>query len=412
MNTIHHQQKTQQLSDAFRLFNELSQNLSESYQGLEWQVVKLRQELIAARSERLQTLIEKEKLANRLQRVLSALPAGVVELDEDGYIADCNTVAVDFLKEPLTGIAWSEVAARSLIPVFDNPHERQLLDGRQVNIVISKLGDAAGQIILLSEVTEMRALQDLVNQQKHLSAMGEMVASMAHQVRTPLATAILYTSQLDKPSLPSGKRQHYAKKILERLHHLERQVNDMLIFAKEGRIAMQEFSLTELLNHLAVAMEDYKTEEGIQFSINNQAKIDGIIGNEDALHGALMNLLSNAVEAVAGQGHIQLSVLQLAEGKLQISIKDNGPGIDAAHRERLFEPFFTTRINGTGLGLAVVDSVAKAHGGSVNCASRKGVGSVFTLLLPCHQTGMCTLPGGFSGREYHEMEMEMKNEAV
>ena len=410
MNNIQHEQKAQQLSDAFRIFNELSQNLADSYQGLEWQVVQLRQELISARSERLQTLIEKEKLADRLQRVMAALPAGVVVLDEDGSIADCNTVAIDFLKEPLIGVAWTEVTARSLIPVFDNPHERQLIDGRQVNIVTSKLGDEAGQIILLSDVSEMRALQDIVNQQKHLSAMGEMVASMAHQVRTPLATAILYTSQLDKPTLKESKRQHYAKKILERLHHLERQVNDMLIFAKEGRIAMQEFSLTDLLNHIADAMEDYTAEGDIQFTIDNRAMVDEILGNKDALRGALMNLLSNAVEASAGKGHLQLSVFQLADKTLKIMIKDDGPGINAAHRERVFEPFFTTRTNGTGLGLAVVDSVVRAHGGSVSCDSEKGKGTVFSLLLPNIRNELCLLPGGFSGRKYNEMELS--NEAV
>ena len=138
--------------------------------------------------------------------------------------------------------------------------------------------------------------------------------------------------------------------------------------------------------------------------------VDDILGNKDALRGALMNLLSNAVEASAGKGHLQLSVFQLADKTLKIMIKDDGPGINAAHRERVFEPFFTTRTNGTGLGLAVVDSVVRAHGGSVSCDSEKGKGTVFSLLLPNIKNELYLLPGGFSGRKYNEMELS--NEAV
>ncbi|MDD4905508.1 MAG: PAS domain-containing protein, partial [Methylobacter tundripaludum] len=118
MNTHNTQkkQKTEQLTDAFRIFNELSQNLSVSYQGLEEQVAKLHGELAFAHSERLKTLEEKEKLASRLEKILAALPAGVIVLDVDGKVVDCNAVATDFLGEPLVGLNWLDVVARSLIP--------------------------------------------------------------------------------------------------------------------------------------------------------------------------------------------------------------------------------------------------------------------------------------------------------
>jgi two-component system sensor histidine kinase FlrB len=245
------------------------------------------------------------------------------------------------------------------------------------------LNNEIGQIILLSDVSELRSLQDMVNQQKHLSAMGEMVASMAHQVRTPLSTAILYASQMNKDSVPDVSRIKFSNKILERLHYLERQVNDMLIFAKEGRLAMDVFSLQLFLQKVDENMHDILLTTDIKFTISNKVRADVMLGNEDALLGAVMNLLNNAVEAHTNQGEIIMSLKQRDQTSLQIQIQDNGLGIDNETRQRLFEPFYTTKIKGTGLGLAVVDSVVRAHSGSIQCESKKGRGTLFTLLLPC-----------------------------
>lgn len=412
MNTHNTQkkQKTEQLTDAFRIFNELSQNLSVSYQGLEEQVAKLHGELAFAHSERLKTLEEKEKLASRLEKILAALPAGVIVLDVDGKVVDCNAVATDFLGEPLVGLDWLDVVARSLIPVFGNPHERQLSNGKRVNMTVSRdlvCSDSAdtGQIILLSDVSEMRNLQDMLNQQKQLSAMGEMVASMAHQVRTPLATAILYASQMSNPALDEEKRQRFSQKILERLQYLERQVNDMLIFAKDGRLAMETFSLAELLSHLREAVKEYTGSGRIDLQIINDVQNDAMLGNENALRGALLNLLNNAVDALGQAGCVQISVTQLDACNLRVVVKDDGPGIAKELYQRVFEPFFTTKSYGTGLGLAVVDSVVKAHGGHVSVESVLGQGTVFTLVLPCINQAYSLLPGGFSSKNHHQMEM-------
>ncbi|MGZ5000943.1 MAG: sensor histidine kinase [Methylomonas sp.] len=379
MTTLDLQQirKTERLTDAFRIFNELSENLAHSYQGLEEQVARLNQELAAARNERVTTLIEKEKLASRLQQILAALPAAVIVLNIHKQVIDCNNHAVDFLGEPLLGQDWQAVMARSLQPVAGSPRERELRDGRKVNITRNLLSNDAEEIILLSDVSELRTLQDLLAQQKHLSAMGEMVASLAHQIRTPLATAILYASQVTKPNLAEEKRRQFSQKILERLHYLERQVNDMLIFAKQGRLAMQSFSLRQLLDHVMDGMESYAGS----FTIDNRLHKDLLLGNEDALRGALMNLLNNAVEA--GAGRIELTVQQNDEVCACIAIEDDGPGMDAQQQTRLFEPFYTTKSHGTGLGLAVVDSVVKAHDGHIVCRSAPGQGSTFILTLPC-----------------------------
>jgi len=369
------QQKTERLTDAFRIFNELSENLTQSYQALQEQVAHLNRQLASARSERLATLIEKEKLASRLQQILAALPAAVILLDSNNQVIDCNAHAVAFLGEPLLGQSWPLIVQRSLLAVADSPHERQLSDGRVVSLTRDHLGNGGEHIILLSDVSELRSLQDRLAQQKHLSAMGEMVASLAHQVRTPLSTAILYASQMTTPTVSAVKRQQFSEKILERLQYLERQVNDMLIFAKQGRLAMQGFSWQQMLLYLQERMEHF---DGA-FMLDDQVEDDGLIGNQDALRGALVNLLNNAIES--GADAIRLAALQ--EGQtIELTLQDNGSGIEPERQSQLFEPFYTTKMQGTGLGLAVVESVVKAHKGTIACRSVLGKGSTFFVSLP------------------------------
>ncbi|PKM12304.1 MAG: PAS domain-containing sensor histidine kinase [Gammaproteobacteria bacterium HGW-Gammaproteobacteria-3] len=397
--------KTEQLTDAFRIFNTLSQNLSDSYQKLEKQVAKLHAELAAVRSERLKTLVEKEKIAHRLQQILSVLPAAVILIDADGNVSDHNATALEFLGEPLMGMSWTLVMRRALMPVFDNPHERQLTCGLRVGVSYRKLEPDSGQIILLSDVSEMHDLQERVNQQKHLSAMGEMVASLAHQIRTPLSTAILYTSHLSRPGLDENRRLGFSRKVLERLHYLENQVDDMLMFAKEGRLTMSTFVLSELLKNIAETLQERIHTDAIRFEVANRVGALRVAGNENALRGALLNLLNNALEACPDQGLIILTVARANAGQLLISVEDNGVGMEKTVCARIFEPFYTTKSSGTGLGLAVVDSVARAHGGAADCTSVLGTGSVFTLTLPIMIEPDGILPGGFSGKSLHLKEV-------
>ncbi len=375
--------KKEKLTDAFQLFNELSENLSHSYQELEKQVVTLSGELAAARTERVKTLIEKEKLADRLQQLLAALPAAVIVLNGEDQVVDCNKIAIDYLSGSLIGQNWVDIVQDHLIEVFDNPHERQLRNGKRVSLTRNRLNNDSGQIILLSDVSELRSLQDKVNQQKHLTAMGEMVAGMAHQVRTPLSTAILYASQMNKLSVTDSNRIKFSNRILERLHYLERQVNDMLIFAKEGCLAMEAFSLRNFLKQVSENMQVLTENTELKFNMTSDVRVDGMLGNEDALLGAIMNLLNNAIEVLEGKGTITMTLVQCDQNNLQIMIDDNGFGIAKGDVQRVFEPFYSTKIKGTGLGLAVVDSVIRAHSGSIQCESQLGKGTLFTLLIPC-----------------------------
>ena len=378
--------RNRELEDAFNVFNRMSLQLESSYRDLEQQVAGLTAELAAARSERLRQLAEKERLANRLSRLLETLPGGVIVLDAQGIVQECNPVALTLLGEPLLGQLWRDVMRRACCAEYGvEDSEIKLANGRQITLSARALGTEPGQILLLTDVTEHRALQNLVNRQQRLSAMGEMAASLAHQIRTPLSTALLYLSHLNHPQQAEPERLRVTEKIRARLRHLEVMVNDMLVFARGGTGAIEKFSIDSVLDELRQTLEPQLQMLQGDLHIDNAAPGTIVNGSRAALAGALLNLANNAMQSCGAGARLRITVRTPQPDRLTLSVGDNGPGIPADCIGRIFEPFFTTRPDGTGLGLAVVRAVAEAHHGSVWVDSPPGQGACFGLRLPCQQ---------------------------
>jgi two-component system sensor histidine kinase FlrB len=374
------------LEEAFGVFSQVSEQLASSYQALETRVAQLTVELAQARSERVQEQGKNGRLANRIDHLLSVLPAGIVVLDGHGRVQECNPAAVELLGEPLSGAIWTDIIARAFLPRAHDGHEISLRDGRLVSVATRSLDPEPGQIILITDLTSTRQLQEQLARHQRLSSLGEMAASLAHQVRTPLATALLYVSHLNRPQLDESERLRVAEKILSRLRHLEHLVKDMLVFARGDALRHETVALAPLLIELQQALEPQLQTSGCHLTLDAHVGDAALLGNREALAGALLNLVTNAIQACGTGGEIRLAAACTADGKIEIRVHDNGPGIPAELQEQIFEPFFTTRADGTGLGLAVVQAVTQAHGGMVWLESQPGKGTMFGLRLPLYQS--------------------------
>ncbi|WP_430459803.1 sensor histidine kinase [Thalassolituus sp. LLYu03] len=355
-----------ELRKAFTLFSEMSQQLTDSYSFLEHKVEQLSGELASVSAQRMQELAEKERLADRLKSLLQLLPAGVLLIDQNGYVAQSNPAADDLLLpnagvRSLIGERWRNLIRICFKPRQDDGHEISLVDGRRVHLRTAPMANEPGQLILLTDMTETRALQSKLSQHERLSAMGKMVASLAHQIRTPLAAATLYAGHLENPELDNSTRVKFAGKLNERLRHLENQVRDMLIFARGEAPLNDEITLQQLMQGVSAAMEVPLASYGATCSIHNEIPQRKIICNRDALISSLMNLVNNALESVEPPVHIDIQVSEAEDGRVHVRVMDNGPGLTDAQKEKIMQPFFTTKANGTGLGLAVVQAVARAH---------------------------------------------------
>jgi len=374
------QQDDEAVDSALELFNRMSRQITDSYRTLESRVNQLSGELSYESRQRQQELEQKEQLADRLSTLLNALPAGVVVLDKHGTVSQSNPAAIALLGEPLEGERWIDVIRRCFAPRNDDGHEVSLKDGRRVSIEIRTMENQPGQLILLTDLTETRQLQSQLAHAQRLSAMGKMVASLAHQIRTPLSAAILYGGHLSQPDLDEELRQRCASRLMSRLTHLEQQVRDMLIFARgETRLA-EELDSSRLVEALESAVDGLKLAPGVQVALDNQVQTPcRLMCNRDALVGACTNLVNNSLEAGAADVSI---VVSATSSRLEIRVSDNGPGFEPGEAGRIMEAFYTTKSHGTGLGLAVVQAVVKAHQGEFSISSPGQQGADAIVRLP------------------------------
>jgi two-component system sensor histidine kinase FlrB len=372
--------EAEHLAEAFRIFSQASEELSAAYSELQGQVAQLTEELAAANGALRQQYLEKAALTERLTLLLDALPAGVVVLDGAGRVMQANPAAIQVLGDTVVGAGWTAIETEAL-QASETPGE-YLAKERRLAVAVTPLDSAGGRIVLLHDVTEAQQLKTQAERNQRLAAMGEMAAQLAHQLRTPLAAALLYAGNLENPDLPAASRVSIAQKTVARLKHLERLIRDMLMFARGEVLGRETFAVADLLAELAQTFEPLAKTRGVAFMVADDSGGGELTGQRKSLVGALTNLLENALQAVETGGRVDLNARR-GGSQIILAVRDDGRGMNAETAARLFDPFFTTRAEGTGLGLTIARGVARAHGGGIEVVSSPGAGAEFILTLPC-----------------------------
>lgn len=373
---------SQTLKSAFDVFNQLSSQLTDSYTLLENRVADLTRELQHESEKRLLELKQKEIVASRLERLINFLPAGVVVIDTEGYITESNPIAEQLLQVNLSGRLWREVINECFSPKDDDGHEVSNLKGQRISITTCCL-EEDGQIILLTDLTETRQLQSQLSRHERLSALGKMVSTLAHQVRTPLSSAILYGSHLLNEPLSPEQQNIFTQRLMNRLYDIDRQVQDMLLFIKPDIVISDEISIGDIQQGLMEMIEMPLQRHDICCSWKVSGEHKQVLCNRDALQGALLNLVNNSLEAMASGGKLTVDIRVKANSRVIFSVSDTGSGIPQEIINDVQELFFTTRSQGTGIGLAVVKSVAESHGGCFKLTPLSGnKGTCACLDLP------------------------------
>ncbi len=242
--------------------------------------------------------------------------------------------------------------------------------------------DAARQTVRDSQ------LDVVLSRHQRLAALGEMAAMLAHQIRTPLSAALLYASNATNPVLAPARRDELLTSAIGSLHDLEQLVSDMLGFARGATASNAPVALAGLcaaVNRGAQAL--LRPGQELRIAVPSADAV--VCGNRQALGSALLNIVTNGLQSAGAGATVELTA-RLIGTLAEIRVTDNGPGVPPALRERIFEPFYTSRTDGTGLGLAVVKSVVEAHGGTVHveAASARSTrakttgGACFVLRLP------------------------------
>ena len=371
-----------QLQDAFERFQSMSAQLGASHALLERQGALLKRQLADSQAQRSRELAEKARLAGRLQNVLNLLPGGVIVLDGRGVVREANPAARELLGEPLEGQLWRDLIQQRFAPREDDYHEVSLRSGRRVSLATRSLQGEPGQLILIQDQTETRALQSELARNERLSALGRMVASLAHQIRTPLASALLYAEHLNDADLPTEHRTRFSSRLHGRLLSIEHQIRDMLQFAKGDLPINDLLPVSIFFEWLQSQAESLIEARGGTCRWVNLLPQDAMLRcNRDTLVGAVINLIENALQAGMPAPRLKV-VARLMEGQLSLSVVDAGQGMTAEQLALIGEPFHTSKPQGTGLGVTVVKSVVNAHGGAFHLHSKAGWGTSAEILLP------------------------------
>lgn len=394
-------------------FHRSSLHLTHEYRRLEDRVTDLNGELERKNLELEQSLREREEARAYLLSVLESLKAGVLVLDGDLRPTLVNRRLRELVGEVDEGRAVQLVGER--LAACLQRGERAFLplecervvrrpDGvtTPVHLTISEvlLGgeESAGYALVFQDISRVKRLEAEAARSRRLAALGEMAASVAHEIRSPLGGIELYASLLKEQE--GGEAKRLSTEILTAVHRLHTTISHLLSFAAEPHIVGEALPASLLMKEVAEISSPLLRSGKWKLQTQVEPELPLLWGDCGLLVQALVNLVTNAVDAMPQGGTVTIkarrSPFSSANGRIhrevEIKVTDEGIGISPENRERIFDPFFSTKPKGTGLGLALTHKIICAHTGSIEVSSAPGQGSCFTLYLPVADGVSADLP--------------------
>ncbi|MBI4371019.1 MAG: PAS domain S-box protein [Elusimicrobia bacterium] len=259
-------------------------------------------------------------------------------------------------------------------------------DGREIPIVLTitavrdERGEIVGYISNAVDVGELRRLQERVAQSEALAQLGQMAAVVAHEIRNPLGSIVMAARQLAGETLTEEDRALVLKILRDESSRLNETLTNFLAYARPRPLKLERADLNALAGEIArILAAGSGARPRLETAFD--AELEPFRFDPDQIRQVAWNIALNAAQAVEGRGLVRIATGR-REGFAFLRVQDDGPGVPAAAREEIFQPFKTTKSHGTGLGLAIAERIARAHGGRIELESEPGRGAAFTLLLP------------------------------
>lgn len=325
----------------------------------------------------------------RSRKVLENLRDGVVVVDSRGNLIQANPAAVDILGLPdretavLQGTPLESAIAQFLADRQAPETIEMVMDERIINCRFSRSEAENGVIVVLSDITEATNLRAALEERNRLAIVGRLSATLAHEIRNPLASISGAAEMLSSGRLPEDKADRMTGIIVSQSRRVSELIDGYLSLARDTEdFPHTPIDLTALTTE-AVESAVHGFAGGVTISFPRHEQPEMVLGNQMRLGQALGNMLRNAVEALSDQLHGLVEVDLAREGdEVRLSVADNGPGIAEGRLDRVWEPFYTTKAEGTGLGLYICRRIAHEHGGRMELRNRPSGGLMASLILP------------------------------
>jgi len=400
----------QVLQESFESFNSATRKLQDAFSNLELKFENLNREL-EQKNRRLESILaEKEEVRNYLETILESLTTGVIVTDLEGRITMMNGCAGRF-----TGMG-SDGAGKDIADLFSGSEEmdryfsdrttsrglrgkRKIRMGERILEVLTspvktREDSRVGTVHILLDATRVEKLEEMAKRTEKFAAMGEMAADIAHEIRNPLGSIALSASLLLK-GLTDERSRDRAARIIHSVRNVDNKIANLLLFTRKPEPVFRDLRIYDILQEILKFCAEILDKEGIRLSVRLTGSNPLVRADGELLKQVFLNIILNAVQAMRGGGklmiearlHTDPALRPGMERTIELRFADTGGGIGEKDRKRIFDPFFSTREGGNGLGLAIVHNIVDLHRGTVDVENGKRGGSVFTVLLPLLEEG-------------------------
>ncbi|MBK7143379.1 MAG: PAS domain S-box protein [bacterium] len=339
--------------------------------------------------------------------ILKHLNSGLLTIDPFGYIIYFNRAAEKILgyrEEEVRGMRCEEVFAermprlsQCLMEAVRYGHDlpRMEIDivtipratvplGLSISILTDEGKGIRGVIAIFTDLTDAKALEQKARAADRLAAVGELSASIAHEIRNPLAAISGSVEVLARDIKPVGENARLMELIVKESHRLSRILTDFLSYARVNRPTYNKVELCHIISDVIELTKHHESfRDSIKLRFESESSIVYAVGDENLIKQVLMNLAINACEAFgASGGQVVFRIFEdHARGTVELRVIDDGPGISDKDKEKIFQPFYSTKTHGTGLGLAIVHRICTALRLHLSVDSREGKGTSFSIVL-------------------------------
>ncbi len=350
-----------------------------------------------------------ERVKGLARNILHSIPSGVLTVDQHGRVTAINPMAERILgvtaesmlgwqleqrfgvDDPIYRCMRGALDRAEFVRNFDIRYPQK--EARWVRLTTSSLADhehgREGVVILLQDVTDLLVLEEQVRRSEKLSALHTLSAGVAHEIRNPLSALDLNLHLLQEeigsgPADPDAV-QRYSDIVNAEVRRIRGIVDSFLRFARPTSLVLGDVRLDGIVRHIGDLVRYEAQEHGVAIQIDFPDDLPAVAGDETQLGQVFLNLMINAVQAMPNGGTLRVTgTKRIADAGpfVEVSVSDTGLGIDKADLAKVFDPFFSTKPDGNGLGLAIAYRIIEDHRGTIRVTSEAGIGTTFVLSFP------------------------------
>ncbi len=374
-------EQVSKLNEAFQNFTEASKSLETYYEKLSTRVQYLTNELEKKNEQLNKAVLEVGESKDYLHTVLQSIGEVIIVLDHEEKVTMANKAAEDLLRidpEKAKDMTFNNL---DMSINSDSSGTKLKVQGKHYDIILSRSevtdheGTIRGYVVLIKDITRIKDLERQHERNQRLISMGEMAATIVHEIRSPLCSIELFSNMLSK-DLEGSKHSEMANGISTGIKSLNNILTNMLFFAKPQQPSFININLRDVVEESIEMLAPLIEVRGINVVIDTSD--DVIHGDAELLKQVFMNLILNAVQAMTAGGDLKVEMGN--DGDLvTVSVIDGGEGVNPEIIEKIFDPFFSTKDKGTGLGLAIAHKIMQSHNGFIRAHKNEDRGSTFCV---------------------------------